>query len=127
MSYVDISYYTDTFRGEPVNETDFPSLCERASELVEEMCMHRISEQYMNSYPEDIQERIKKAVCAQIEYMDANGGSDTDNGADLQSAALGKFNYTRAVGSNGIQAAYAPRAIRIMAPTGFLYKGGVYY
>ena len=55
MSYVDISYYTDTFRGEPVNESDFPSLCERASELVEEMCMHRISEQYMNSYPEDIQ------------------------------------------------------------------------
>ena len=46
-----------------------------------------------------VQERVKKAVCAQIEYLDANGGSDLDNGAGLQSASLGKFSYTLAAGA----------------------------
>lgn len=66
------------------------------------------------------------AVCAQIEYLDANGGADMDNGADLQSAGLGKFNYTKSAGANGSteQSMYAPRAIRLLAPTGLLYKGG---
>ena len=40
---------------------------------------------------ESVQECVKNAVCAQIEYLDANGGADMDNGVDLQSAGLGKF------------------------------------
>lgn len=69
------------------------------------------------------------AVCAQIEYLDANGGADMDSGADLQSAGLGKFNYTKASGENGSaeQSIYSPRALRILAPTGLLYRGGVCY
>lgn len=81
----------------------------------------------MDSYSPDIKECIKKAMCAQIEYLDANGGSEMDNGADIQSAGLGKFNYTRASGNSGNQAQpiYAPRAKRILAPTGLLYRGGM--
>lgn len=127
MPYTTIEYYTDTFRGEPVADADFPSLLERASEIVEEMCMYRIRPELMETYGSFIQERIQKAVCAQIEYLDANGGSDMDNGADdLQSAGLGKFSYARASGANGStqQSIYAPRALRLLAPTGLLYRGG---
>lgn len=126
MSYVDISYYIGTYKGEPVDNADFPSLCMRAEELIEEMTMYRISPITVLAMPETVQERVKMAVCAQIEYLDANGGSDMDNGADLQSAGLGKFNYTKSSGANGSteQSMYAPRAIRLLAPTGLLYRGG---
>lgn len=127
MPYTTLKYYTDTFRGEPVDKDDFPSLLERASEIIEEMCMYRIRPELMETYSSFIQERVQKAVCAQIEYLDANGGSDMDNGAnDLQSAGLGKFSYTKASSANGStqQSMYAPRAVRILAPTGLLYRGG---
>lgn len=126
MPYVTQDYYNKTFHGEPVDNADFPSLLGRAVEIVEELCMYRISEHKMGTYGTDIQERIRKAVCAQIEYLDANGGSDMDNGADLQSAGLGKFNYSKASGVGGStqQPIYAPRAQRILAPTGLLYRGG---
>lgn len=128
MSYVTEEYYKDTFHGESVDTADFPSLSERASEIVEEMTMYRVTPVTILAMPEDVQERVKRAVCAQIEYLDANGGSDMDNGADLQSGGLGKFNYTRASGTGGStkQSVYAPRAIRLLAPTGLLYRGGGY-
>lgn len=126
MPYVDISYYIGTYKGEPVDNADFPSLYMRAEKLIEEMTMYRISPITVLAMPETVQERVKMAVCAQIEYLDANGGSDMDNGADLQSAGLGKFNYTKSSGVNGSteQSMYAPRAIRLLAPTGLLYRGG---
>jgi len=126
MPYVDEAYYNDTFHGEPVNTTDFLSLCLRAEEIVEEMTRYRLTPTSFLAMPEDIQERLRKAVCAQIEYLDANGGADLDNGSDLQSAGLGKFNYTLAAGANGSsgQSVYAQRAQRILFPTGLLYRGG---
>lgn len=126
MPYVDRGYYVGTFKGEPVDDADFPSLCMRAEELIEEMTMYRITPTTVLAMQEAVQERVKMAVCAQIEYLDANGGADMDNGADLQSAGLGKFNYTKASGANGSteQSTYAPRALRILAPTGLLYRGG---
>lgn len=128
MSYVTEDYYINIFHGEPVDNTDFPSLLERASELVEDMTMYRLTPITISAMPEDVQERVKKAVCAQIEYLDANGGSDMDNGNDLQSAGLGKFNYTKASGVSGsTQSVYAPRAMRLLAPTGLLYRGGGRY
>lgn len=129
MPYVTQEYYNNTFHGEPVAEADFPSLLDRAGEIIEELCMYRISESNLDKYGTDTQERIRKAVCAQIEYLDVNGGSEMDNGADLQSAGLGKFNYTKASGASGSaqQSIYAPRAMRILAPTGLLYRGGGCY
>jgi len=129
MSYVDKDYYDNVFQGESAAVADFPSLLRRAEEIVEEMTMYRLNPTSFASMTEESQKQIKSAVCAQIEYLDANGGSDMDNGADLQSAGLGKFSYTKASGTDGSsqQSIYAPRARRILAPTGLLYRGGGSY
>lgn len=126
MSYVTEEYYNETFHGEPVDPADFPGLCLRAEEIVEEMTMYRLSQTMFLVLSAADQERVKKAVCAQIEYLAANGGADLDNGNDLQSAGLGKFNYSRAVGANGSsqQSLHAPRVQRILFPTGLLFRGG---
>ncbi len=125
MPYVTEDYYWK-FGGEPVYSADFPSLCRRAGEIIEEMTLYRVSEDRLEQFPEAIQKRIQDAVCAEIEYLDANGVSDLDNGADFQSAALGKFSYTRGAGASGgtAQSLYSPRARRILYPTGLLYRGG---
>lgn len=126
MSYVDEQYYDDTFHGEPVDSADFPSLCDRASELIEEMTLYRLTQASFLAMPEDMQDRVKMAVCAQIEYLDANGGSDMDNGVGIQSATLGKFSYSGSTGVNGstAQSRFSPRAERLLWPTGLTYKGG---
>lgn len=126
MAYVDEQYYNDTFRGEPVDSTDFPSLCERAGELIEELTLYRLTPVTFLAMPEDVQERVKMAVCAQLEYLDANGGSDMDNGTGIQSATLGKFSYSGSTGVNGstAQSRFSPRAERLLWPTGLTYKGG---
>lgn len=129
MPYVDINYYASIYNGMEVDDEDFQSLCERAGEIIEEMTMYRVTPVAILAMPECVQDRVKMAVCAQIEYLDANGGADMDNGVDLQSAGLGKFNFTKASGANGSteQSIYAPRAVRILAPTGLLYRGGGCY
>lgn len=126
MPYVTEEYYNNTFHGEPTNPADFPSLSLRAGEIVEEMTMYRLTPASYLVMADGVRERVQNAVCAQIEYLDANGGADLDNGADLQSAGLGKFNYSRVAGSNGstLQSTFAPRAQRYLFPTGLLYRGG---
>lgn len=126
MAYVDEKYYNDTFHGEPVASADFPSLCERAGEMIEELTLYRLTPLTLLAMPEDTQEIVKKAVCAQIEYLDANGGADLDNGVGIQSATLGKFSYSGSAGANGSteQSRFSPRAERILWPTGLTYRGG---
>ena len=126
MSYVDKGYYNDIFHGELVDSADFPSLCERASELIEELTLYRLTPVTFLAMPEDVQELVKKAVCAQIEYLDANGGADLDNGAGIQSATLGKFSYSGSAGANGSteQSRFSPRAEMILWATGLTYRGG---
>lgn len=126
MSYVDYDYYKETFRGESVDPADFPSLCERAGELIEELTLYRLTPMTFLAMPKETQETVKKAVCAQIEYLDANGGSDLDNGSGIQSATLGKFSYSGSAGANGSteQSRISPRAERLLWPTGLTYRGG---
>jgi hypothetical protein len=126
VSYIDEAFYDNTFHGEPVDSADFPSLSMRAGEIVEEMTMYRLTSTSFLAMPEATQDRVRRAVCAQVEYLEANGGSDMDNGADLQSAGLGKFNYSKSAGAGGStkQSLYAPRASRYLLPTGLLYRGG---
>lgn len=123
MPYVTEEYY-NTFTGEPVD--DFPALARRAEEIIEEITLYRVTEVTFNSFDEFTKGRIKNAVCAQIEYLNANGGSDIDMGNDYQSVALGKFNYTKSSnGNSGTgQSIYSPRAMRILALTGLMYRGG---
>lgn len=126
MSYVDKDYYDVVFEGEPVDLADFPALLKRAEELVEELTLYRLSPESFQAMPGNTQERVKKAVCAQIEYLNANGGADMDNRSDIQSATLGKFSFSKSYGSsgNGESPLFAPRAERLLWPTGLTYRGG---
>lgn len=124
--YVDEEYYNKEYCGEEIDSFEFKKLCKRAEELIEELTLYRLTPVAFLAMPEDVQEKVRQAVCAQMEYLDANGGADLDNGASIQSASLGKFSYSGSAGANGSteQPIFAPRAERILWPTGLTYKGG---
>lgn len=124
--YVEIDYYTKEFKGEPVADADFPSLCQRAGEVIEELTLYRLTEKGFPLMSEDMKKRVKDAICAQIEYLDANGGAEMDMGNGMSGATLGKFSYSGASSGNGSteQSIFSPRAERILWPTGLTYRGG---
>lgn len=67
MAYADYEFYTTSYFGTVVPETDFPRLAERASDFVDTMTFDRL----VDGLPTDerSQKRIKKAVCSLTELM----------------------------------------------------------
>ena len=67
MAYADYEFYTTSYFGSVVPETDFPRLAERASEFVDTMTFDRLVDGLPTN--EHSQKRIKKAVCSLAELM----------------------------------------------------------
>lgn len=67
MAYADYDFYTTSYFGNVVPETDFPRLAERASEFVDTMTFDRLV--YGLPANERSQKRIKKAVCSLAEIL----------------------------------------------------------
>ena len=122
MPYMDQTYYTDTYKGEvvSVSDSDFPIFEQRASELIDNITMQRVAINGLDSYIPFIQEQFKKAVCAQIEYINSNGIEIVNSYGEEQSASLGKFSYS---GNSGGDQSISPMAINYLEITGLLYRG----
>lgn len=67
MAYADYEFYTTSYFGSVVPETDFPRLSERASDFVDTMTFGRLVDGLPTN--ERSQKRIKKAVCSLAELM----------------------------------------------------------
>lgn len=90
MAYVDYDFYTTSYFGSVVPQSDFPRVAERASDFVDTMTFDRL----VDGLPSDerSQKRIKKAVCAladkiyELDLAEKNsvaaaGGNTTTAGA----------------------------------------------
>ena len=90
MAYADYEFYTTSYFGSIVPETDFPRLAERASDFVDIMTFDRLVDGLPTN--ERSQKRIKKAVCSlaelmyQIELAEKNATNAAVNGT---STAIG--------------------------------------
>lgn len=67
MAYADYEFYTTSYFGSVVPETDFPRLAERASDFVDTMTFDRLVDGLPTN--ERSQKHIKKAVCSLAELM----------------------------------------------------------
>lgn len=67
MAYADYEFYTTSYLGSVVPETDFPRLAERASNFMDIMTFDRLVDGLPTN--ERSQKRIKKAVCSLAELM----------------------------------------------------------
>lgn len=121
MPYVTYDYYTNTYMGTLAGESDFPILEARAAEIIDELTMYRVGQTLLSDYPEFIQSQFKKAVCAQIDCIETNGGLESLHGANYQSMKLGKFYYSGGTNRTGVS--ISPFAYKYLGPTGLLYGG----
>lgn len=98
MAYADYEFYTTSYFGSVVPETDFPRLAEKASDFIDTMTFNRLVDGLPTN--ERSQKRIKKAVCSlaelmyQIELAEKNATNAAVSGA---STAIGSGGSTTGV------------------------------
>lgn len=73
MSYVDYQYYKEVFGGNVLNESNYKSKLERASDQVDSLTFNRIRSKGFDNLTEFQKDRIKKAVCIHAEFMEQYG------------------------------------------------------
>lgn len=126
--YVNLDYYEDDYEGSSVEESNFSRFAKRASDVIDAMTDYKIREAGMDKYAEHVQELIKKATCAQIEYYQIEGieTDTTGNSRSGRSLSIGDFSYSNQNNSGGRQSKrVAPNTLMYLEGTGLLRKRSV--
>jgi len=128
MAYIDAEYYNNVYKGVDAGE-DFERYAERASDLIDQVTGYKIADLAV-LHPR-IQELVKKATAAQVEFYVLNGGPEgVDGSADgsFSQVSIGAFQYQSGHINQQIPAGkqehrVAPAALAYLEPTGLLYQG----
>lgn len=119
MPYVDETYYNDVYKGVPISGGAFSSLSERASGVIDRLTAFRLKYTPFEDQPQFVQDMVKMATAAQIEYMSANGGAQMVHGSSgLGNVNVGNFSY-----QDGAPALFSPTVIDYLNASGLLYSG----
>ena len=115
-SYVDFSYYSETYLGIAIVAADFARLSLRASEQIDRLTFGRAADD------EDNEDAIKNATCAVAEIIQS-----VESGASgIKSERVGDFsvNYVDGAGkSASAKVQYRDAAAHYLASTGLMFAG----
>ena len=143
--YADYTFYTEAFYGTAIAEADFPRLSSRASDFIDYYTRGKAAK----VTDEGILPTLAKCCCAIAEAMQsdeqnkalaakANAAALASGTGEVKSESVGSWSvsyattsdYIKAGGAadavNDANAAYAAIALRYLANTGLLYRGGYY-
>lgn len=120
MAIVDYSYYCSIYLGETIASSDFPRAEARAERLIDQITHGRAAN--FAALPLFLQQAVKDAICAQIEYYALNGIDVSIAGEVSSGWTVGKV---RVDGSNkacatGAASMVCPSAIAALELTGLL-------
>ena len=120
MGVVDFTFYSTVYMGNDADQTSFPALCARASDIVGALT-HWVDETEINKKPQLIQTLYKKAVCAQIDFLAING-TDSLNETATGGFTVGKVTVHGKAGTPGgaMSENVSPLAIGYLEQTGFM-------
>lgn len=113
MALVTVKYFTEEYGGGAADYISAKKLLERAEGIV----MTEIAAADCEPWQEEM---LKKAICAEAEFIAANGGVEWINEAGRSYVHLGKFSST-AVGESG--GLLSPVAVGYLNRAGLLYRG----
>ena len=130
MPIADEDYYNNIYKGVKI-ENDLNTILERASDIVRQNCAYAIDD--IGKLPYFMQENLKKAVCAQAEFMEMNGGSEAFASGNVSSGAgfsIGKFSMSGGNSSGSasdisgkISERNSPEMLAYLDAVGLLYRG----
>ena len=129
---IDYDYYIKEYKGEEVDDATFDKL-NISSQAVVEYLTNKL-ESSLVELPSDILEKVKKAICCEIEYLIQNGGIKALAGNDAgqyQSESYSSYSYNKGTKqTDTIQyicgVPVAPMLQIHLGNTGLLYKGVKY-
>lgn len=97
------------------------ALAERASDQIDMLTGYKLRGD-LSGLSEWVQRQVNRAVCAQLQYLDAHGGMDAFASDGLASATLGRYSFTAGSSASGMPP-IAPLALQYLTPTGLLFTG----
>lgn len=117
-----MAFYKDEYYGEPVDEADFPRLFVRAQETLEALTLGRLY-----TVDESLMDHVKRALCAQIEYLHMMGVESATVGTSDGSFTTGHVSVSGGSSGGGESSAVTAcaRAQMHLFPTGLLFRGCV--
>lgn len=121
MGVVDYTFYTEVYMGTDVDETSFPALCARASDVIGAVT-HWVDDATILKLPELFQTLYKKAICAQIDFLSING-IDSLNETETAGFTVGKVTvHGRSANQRGgkLTESISPLAIGYLEQTGLM-------
>lgn len=121
MGVVDFSFYWNVYGGTDADDTTFPALCARASDIVGALT-HWVDDATILKLPAQIQTLYKKAVCAQIDFLAING-MDSLNESASAGFTVGKVTVhgkANASGGGSMQDNISPLSISYLEQTGLM-------
>ena len=125
MPYIDLDYYENDYKGTPVDAESFNRLSRRASEQIDTLTHHRLIGTTLDQCPELIQNCVKKATAAQVEYLVMYGEEKAMGAGDYTTVRAGNFSYGGAGDSatSREQSMYSESVKNHLIPTGLMYAG----
>jgi hypothetical protein len=121
MAIVSLDYYTSTYLGETVASDNFDRLEMRAEDFILGLINKTDSEAAL--LPEAVLTSVKKAICAQIEYLNEYGtgvavyGKEAGGGFTVGKVSVNNGSSTAAAGSESM---IAPAVYVYLERTGLL-------
>lgn len=122
MAYINNEDYY-RFTGCAELPDDFDAIMLRCEDIIDQLTQHRIQAQGFDNLAPFVREQVRKAVCAQCEYILNSGGLESVNSGGTQSMTIGKFSVSGPASAQQGGCAASPLAIQYLAPTGLLYTG----
>ena len=124
MAIVDYCYYSKKFYGETIASNEFPRYEARAQDAILLLTKGRVTEEKLSSFPAQIQELVKKSICAQCEYFSIYGLDIANTGITAGGFTVGKVSVSGGGSSGserlGAKGVISPLAISYLEQTGLL-------
>lgn len=127
MPYITKEYYENEYHGvTTLEEADFNRLARRAGDVIDIITNHKLVHLELSKQPIFIQEQVKKAIAAQIDYLVTSGESNAMGAGGFGQASAGNFSYGDKAGVEGLsreQQMTSGAVIQHLMPTGLMYQG----
>lgn len=123
MQIVTAKRYFQYKAASDITAEELERILDIAQNVVDEAVCGRLKN--FDSFPENIQEKIVKAICTQTDFILTNFGTDISDTTPV-SASIGSFSYTISDKSKDITPATLNYVARLyLQATGLLYRGDI--
>ena len=122
MGIVDYNFYSTVYMGTDADQTSFPALCARASDVIGAVT-HWVDDAKISKLPALHQLLYKKAICAQIDFLAINGTDSLNETGTSGGWTVGKVTVHGKQGngaSGKLVESISPLAIGYLEQTGLM-------